>query len=245
MIGQIAFPGRWQNVSALEDQIYTQYEGPDTDANQSGMSDTQMLDWLTKQGIGHINMASLLNNMGNFQAEIQAQNRQSVCQILLVGDESKLVYAANGQKLHNWVDTGLAHIFLRVGYSDDQAYGLYFEPAAGLAFPKPVAIPWANIVEAGIEACIAVMPDHVDLPPAGFSYQTGTWPALQPAPIDRGGLIADLQLASSTIDAAALALGQVPATPFASIPDLLTKVQHTLATVQSAHQRIVSDLSKV
>jgi hypothetical protein len=193
MVGQIAFPGRWQNPVELMHELYTHYVGPDTPTDRKGTTKAQVLDWLSKEGIGHIDMSPFLNDLDNFKHEIQAQNAQSVCQILTVDDMSKLRYAKNNGLLYDWKGggAGASHVILRVGYSDDQGYGLYFDPAADPSFKQsatnPLAISWQSILEAGIFWACAIMSYHVDVPPAGFSYQHETWPkppAPKPAPED-------------------------------------------------------------
>lgn len=186
MVGQIAFPGRWQNPIALMDQLYTQYVGPDVPTDRNGTSKEQVLGWLEAEKIGHIDMTHLLSDLDTFKHEIQAQNAQSVCQIITVNDMSKLRYAKNDGLLYHWKGggAGVSHVILRVGYSDDQGYGLYFDPAASPDLPHPLPISWQSILEAGIGWSCAIMPMRVDVPPAGFSYQTGQWPAPAPSPSD-------------------------------------------------------------
>lgn len=190
MVGEIAFPGRWQSPVELMHELYVQYVGPDVAADRKGTMKTQVLDWLTKIGIGHIDLCHLLSDLDNFKHEIQAQNAQSVCQIITVDDMSKLRYAKNNGLLYDWKGggEGVSHVILRVGYSDSDGYGLYFDPAADPSFKQsatnPLVISWQSILEAGIFWACAIMPFHVDIPPAGFSYQHDTWPKPAPKPED-------------------------------------------------------------
>ncbi len=182
MIGQISYPGRWQSPVTLMHDIYSHFNGDDVPSNTNGMTHEQALEWLHSANIGAIDMNHLVSDPNALKAEIQAQNQQSVCQLITVADESKLKYAKNRtDRLHNWVDTGLSHAILRVGYSDTDAYGLYFEPAASLAFPHPLPILWEDIEASGIQTCLAAMPPGVGVPPANFSYQHGQWPAPRPS----------------------------------------------------------------
>ena len=197
MCGEIAYAGKW-NPAQLEDQLYTRFAGPDVSTDTQGLTKAQVLQWFHEVGIGFVDMADLLGDHAALKAEIQAQNEQGVPQIITVADESKLYDAVTGVKLHNWADTGLSHCFLRVGFSDDQGYGLYYEPAAP-GFTQPVPISWDNsIMPAGVITAIAVMPGGVPTPPAGFRYTQGKWPVPKP--------VFDPMAMHSTIEAAIAAL---------------------------------------
>ncbi len=200
MLGEVAYPGRW-NPPQLEDQLYTRFAGPDIPTNEQGLTKANVLKWFDEVGIGYIDLASLIGgDMEALLQEIEAQNKQGVPQLLTVADESKLYDARTGAKLHNWVDVGLSHCFMRAGFSDSDGYGLYFEPAAP-GFQQPVPIAWRgeySIATAGIITALAVMPHGVQVPPAGFRYTSGTWPAPKH--------VFDQAKAESTLAAALIAL---------------------------------------
>ncbi len=169
MAAELVFPGR--DVPEELERIIT------------ASSSAEALDWLTKYGITFIDLQPLVEefqrgNAAALHGEIMAQNSQQVAQIISVADESKL-FDDTGKKLHSWADTGQPHTMLRVGYSTDQGYGLYFEPAAP-GFAQPVHIPWTHLVEANVSAAVAILPGGVEAPPAGFSFQSGQWPTPKP-----------------------------------------------------------------
>ena len=178
MAAQIAYPTRYANPGALMSQIYTEYVGPDITADTKGTTEAQALEWLASQNIGHIDMSPLLGNVDELHNEMQAQNKQGVAQIITIGDESFLHDAKSGLILHNWASSlnHGSHTMLRVGYSDSDGAAYYMEPAAAPNFTEPVAISWQNFLDGKVIGCIAVMPAGVPTPPAGFSFQTGTWP---------------------------------------------------------------------
>lgn len=211
MVGEIAWPGRWQSPTMLMSKIYEHYTGTvDSSGNTRALTRDNMLDWLHTLNIGFIDMAPLIGgDMSALRAEMEAQNRQSVCQIITVGDESQLRYAANrNDKLHNWLsvsDAGQHHTFLRVGYDDGQNIGYYAEPAASSAFPSPLPMLWDDVVAAQIFSVIAIMPFNVPAPPAGFSFQSGQWPT-PPPKIDTESASARIDVVTQALQAALAAL---------------------------------------
>lgn len=158
MAGQIAYPDRYADPVALMDQIYTQYVGPDVASDTKGTTAAQAIAWLQSQHIGYIEMD--VSNLDALKTEIQQMNLAGVPQIISIGDESYLKYAKTGQTLHNWSDAlnHGSHSMLRVGYSDSEGYGLYFEPAAAPNFAEPVPIEWQDFVDGKIVGCIAIFP---------------------------------------------------------------------------------------
>jgi hypothetical protein len=177
-IAQISYPGRWQSPIALMHDIYTTYAGQDIPSNEQGMTHDEAMNWLHSVTIGAIDMNHLISNKALLRAELDAQNKQNVCQLITIADESKLRYARSlSERLHNWADKGLSHAILRVGYSDSSGVAYFEEPAAGLAFPHPLPILWSDIEAAGIQTCLATMPHSVSVPPVDFSFQKGVWPA--------------------------------------------------------------------
>ena len=182
MAAQIAYPDRYAHPAQLMSQIYTQYVGPDVAGDRNGTTREQALAWLDSQHIGYIDMQAGLSNLDELKAEIQAQNLQHIPQLISIGDESFLKYAKNEQPLHNWADAlnHGSHTFLRVGYSDNEGWAYYMEPAAAPSFAEPIPIKWSDIEAGAVVGCIAIMPHGVKPPPAGFSFQHGTWPAPKP-----------------------------------------------------------------
>lgn len=158
MAGQIAYPDRYANPKQLMDQIYTQYVGPDVASDTRGTTAAQAIEWLQSQHIGYIEMD--VSNLDALKTEIQQMNLAGVPQIISIGDESYLKYAKTGQTLHNWADSlnHGSHAMLRVGFSDSEGYGLYFEPAAAPNFAEPVPIEWQDFVDGKIVGCIAIFP---------------------------------------------------------------------------------------
>lgn len=193
MVSQIAFPGRYQDPKALMHELYVELVGKgdphsDNPSNLNGTTKEECLGYLTKVGIGHIDMSHLLGDLDNLKHELQAQNAQSVCQIITVHDMGKLRYAKNNGLLYDWKGggEGVSHVILRVGYSDSDGYGLYFDPAASPALPHPLPISWQSILEAGIQWACAIMPMRIDVPkdPTNFSFQHSLLVPPAPKPED-------------------------------------------------------------
>ncbi len=244
MLAQVAYPNRW-NPEELEHDFYVQYAGPDTATDTNGISKEAVLEWLTKNHVGYIDLQHLVGDPEELRKEITAMNAQNVPQLLTIADESHLKFANgtdNRPKLHNWADTGLAHCFARVGYSDDHGYGLYLEPAAP-GWHQPVPILWSDITDGQILTCIAIMPSGVPVPPAGFSFQHGTWPVPPAPPVDHGSIADDLKAENTTLEQVIAALHDVPNQTFVGLPGYLENVVHTLASVQASNTRIAASLT--
>jgi hypothetical protein len=183
-----AYPNKYDPFK-IEHDLYVKLAGADVPSNHKGVYYTDLLKFFDEMHVGYIDMSSLVeeglkSDIAPLYDEIEAQNRQGVIQLLLVEDESYLREAITNEKLHNWVDNGLAHYIVRDGFSDDQGYGFYLEPAAP-GFKQPVKILWSKgIVPAKIAAAVAIMPPGVPVPPAGFSFQHGVWPEPPKPPVD-------------------------------------------------------------
>lgn len=181
-----AYPGKY-NPFQVEHDLYTKYDGSDIASNHMGMTKEEIIKFFEDEHVGYIDMSDLVQEAlnGNINAlydEIEAQNRQGVIQFLTVGDESKLREAVTNEKLHNWTDNGLSHCIVRVGFSDNEGYGFYLEPAAPAFCAKgPVKISWSKSIEpARIITAIAVLPDGIQAPPKGFRYTNGVYPKPKP-----------------------------------------------------------------
>ena len=229
MAGQIAYPARYANPQLLMSQIYSHFVGPDVVGDRNGTTREQAIQWLQSQNIGYIDMQHLIDagQIEELHAEISAQNKQDVCQIFSIGDESFLKHAKTGHTLHNWADAlnHGSHTMLRVGYSDDQGYAYYEEPAAAPNFSEPVPIAWKDFIDGKIVGCIAIMPAGVKAPPAGFSYQNAKWPAPKPPVI-----------AKDTVDNAVAALLAALKNQEASLTALIdtNKAMQTAVTALTA-----------
>lgn len=174
MAGEIAYPGRWIPEELVAELCLKWTGQADTVNDPYGSTKAQVWDWLASVGIGKIDMASLLTGDDlALRTEMQQQNDAGLPQILTVADEAYLYESGTRKPLHPWVDandpnhTVYSHVMLRVGYSDDHAYGLYMDPAAP-AFSQPVKIDWADMRSAGIITAIAIFPHGVSswpLPP--------------------------------------------------------------------------------
>jgi hypothetical protein len=186
MAGQIAYPSRYPNPHQLMDQIYTKYVGPDVPGDRNGTTPEEAKAWLTSQGIGFIDMQPLIDSgeTAKIHDQVMAQNKQNVVQIISIGDESFLKHAKTGHTLHNWADAlnHGSHTMLRVGFSDNEGFAYYMEPAAAPNFTEPVPIAWQNFLDGGISGCIAIMPAGVKVPPEGvhFDWTAHEWPAPKP-----------------------------------------------------------------
>jgi hypothetical protein len=186
-----AYPNKYDPY-LIEHQEYVKLVGPDVASDQQGVTNAIMLKFFADYHIGVVDMQHLVDqglqhgNYGPLYAEIEAQNRQGIIQFLSVADESLLIDDATGASLHPGLHYG--HCIVRLGFSDDAGYGLYYDPAAPAQCtdPKtgknvPVHISWSDsMAKAHINSCFAIMPPGVSVPPAGFSFQSGKWPAPKP-----------------------------------------------------------------
>ena len=214
MAAQVAYPNAF-NPEQAEHVFYEKYAGPDVTSDQMGIGKQSLLSWFHDNKIGYIDMQDIVDSGDHelLREEITAQNNQGVLQVLSVADESHLKFATNGQKLHSWNDVGLAHCFVRLGYSDNRGFGLYAEPAAaGFSYDekgnwRPIPIMWSDIVAGRITSCIAVMPAGVSTPPAGFRYHRGPglpdnkWPEAAKPPIDKTAVLDNLRAYKAKADA--------------------------------------------
>ncbi len=220
MAAEFADPGKWI-PEELMDQLYRQWAGPDVASNQQGTTIEQIKGWLSSVGIAFIDMQGLVDefakgNRDPLRLELGAMNAQDVPQILTVVDEAPMYEAVwdeaqgqyvRGEKLHPWAHPGqYSHVVFRVGYSDDQGYGLYADGAApGFSISKagdftPVKILWSDIEAAGVMHCLAIMPHGVSAPPAGFDFRSGTWPEPAKPALDTKALMDDLEAAKAQLD---------------------------------------------
>lgn len=162
MACEVAYPSRYPDPKKLMSQIYTQYVGPDVAGDRNGTTREQALDWLSSQHIGYIDMQHLIDagQIDELHKQIQEQNLAGLPQLISIGDESYLKYAKTGQSLHNWADqyNHGSHTMLRVGFSDSEGYGLYYEPAAAPNFAEPVPIAWQDFLDGKVVGCIAIFP---------------------------------------------------------------------------------------
>lgn len=210
----------------LMDYLYVKFIGPDVATDTRGTQASQIPQMLTFLKIGFVDMQPLVDayNAGNvtpLHNELMAQNNQDVPQILVIADESQLYEYAQqadgapglGRKLHAWNDAGMEHCIFRIGYSTDQGYGLYGEPAA-VGFEQPVKIPWSCIDKARIIHAFAVMPSGVVAPPSGFLFQQGTWPppvAPTAATVDLAHITDILNVLKAASNATAQAISEIEA----------------------------------
>jgi hypothetical protein len=186
MAGQVAYPDRYAHPIDLMSQLYQKYVGPDVAGDRNGTTRQDALGWLHSQNIGYIDMQPLIDvgDLAKIHDQVMAQNRQNVVQIISIGDESFLKHAKTGHTLHNWADAlnHGSHTMLRVGFSDNEGFAYYMEPAAAPNFGEPVPIAWQNFLDGGISGCIAIMPHGVAVPPEGvhFDWSTQEWPKPKP-----------------------------------------------------------------
>lgn len=205
-----AYPDRYDPYKVEHDE-YVKLVGPDTPQDTNGVTDEKMMQFFADFHVGIIYMKDLVEQglqSGDYSAlhaEISAQNRNNpfVIQFMSVADESLLIDATTGASLHPGLHYG--HCIVRLGFSTDQGYGFYWDPAAPQACTdpvnktyRPVKISWQSMMSARINSCFAIMPPDVEPPPANFSFQHGTWPVPKP--------VFDIAATESTLSAAAHAL---------------------------------------
>lgn len=186
-LSAFARPGTWHDLDELAHQIQQQYAGNDDAANTNGLAREQALDWLARNQIGVVDLQEHLdrNDMESLRQIMAAMNRNGIPQLLLVADDTQLVLATNGAKLHNWRDgSGENGCLVRLGLEEHQPVGYYLDPACPCPpFPYPTPIEWKSVLDSKLLAVIAVMPSGVDVPPADFNWFLAgvQWP--QPKPV--------------------------------------------------------------
>lgn len=195
----------------IEHSEYVKLVGPDTSSDDYGVTNQIMLQFFKDMQVPVIDMQSLVDEglqHGNYQPlydEIEAQNKQGLIQFMSVADESLLIDDATGASLHPGLHYG--HCIVRLGFSTDMGYGLYYDPANAQACTDPrtgknvpVRISWSNsILKARPNFCMGILPPNVPVPPAQFSFQHGTWPTpAKPAP-DLTKLVNNLDSMSATL----------------------------------------------
>ena len=208
-----AYPNKYDPYQ-VEHEAYQKYVGPDVNTDQNGVTNDIMLQFFKDYHVGVLDMQSLVDeglrtgNYGPLYDEIEAQNKQGFIQFMSVADESLLIDDSTGASLHPGLHYG--HCIVRLGFSTDQGYGLYFDPANAQACTDartgknvPVKISWSNsIVKARPNFAMAIMAPGVPAPPAGFSFQKAQWPApAKPAP--------DLTKLAATLKSMGVTLGQM------------------------------------
>ncbi len=224
-----AYPGHY-DVYKLEHDLYVQLIGPDVKTDQNGITPEETAKMFSEYHVGILDLQALVDQglqSGNYQAlldEIEAENRQGVIQFLSVADEALLINDANGQSLHPGLHYG--HCLVRLGFSDDAGYGLYFDPANPLACTDPtnhtyvpVKIAWESLAKARVNFCYAIMPPGVAAPLADFRFTSGAWP--------KPKAVFDAAKAESTVAAmaqAAQALAQAAATLMSDLSALKEEV---------------------
>ncbi len=201
MLAEIAYPTRWIPTQ-LEDEIYRQLTGgTDTTANQSGITKQAILKWFDSVFIGYADNDRYLGNPEALLQVMQNQNKMNMPQLITVANENMLYYGPTGVKLHNWTEpvNQAAHSFVRVGYSDSNGCGLYYEPAAP-GFQQPVPIDWeASILKAGIITSVAIMPPGVPKPPADFDWLHGIWPVPPPPAPDLKTIVSQMDTIQTAV----------------------------------------------
>ncbi len=184
MLAQIAYPGRWI-PEELEHDLYVQLaHGPDIRTDENGITKNAALGWMSSEHIGLYDNSKYFGNQADLLAVMQRQNEAGIPQLITVANENFLLFANTDIKLHNWTEPAnqAAHSFIRVGFSDTDDCGLYFEPAAP-GFAQPVPISWPRSIEkARIITSVAIMPSKMAAPPADFDWLHGTWPPAVPSP---------------------------------------------------------------
>jgi hypothetical protein len=179
MLMEIAYPGRWI-PEELEHDLYVKWAGPDVSTDQQGIDKAPVLQWFHEVGVGFVDLGNLLSDQPTLKHVIQRMNDMNIPQLFAVGDESFLRRATDNTKLHAWNDKGMGHAFVRVGYSDNEGYGLYMEPAAP-GFPQPVPISWQDSIEpANLVTCVAIMPHGVAQPRQTSTGYMGPGPFRRP-----------------------------------------------------------------
>lgn len=201
MACQVAYPNRYPDPKKLMSQIYTQYVGPDVPGDRNGTTKAQAIEWLQSQHIGYIDMD--VSDLNALHDHLQQMNLAGIPQIISIGDESFLKHAKTGHTLHNWADAlnHGSHAMLRVGYSDSDPWGYYYEPAAAPNFGEPVPIAWQDFLDGHVVSCLAIFPHGVS-----------QWPLPPPKPtFDKANALSTIHSLLTAADAFKLAVSTLEA----------------------------------
>jgi Peptidase_C39 like family len=142
MVAEIAFPGRWNPYELMDVFYRADTAGPDTPDNTAGIGATQISAWLKANGVGYV--GTTLD-----KPTMQAAILQNCPVMLLISDMSQLHDGKTDAPLYSWKCAGDGHYIVRVGYSDSEPYGYYYDPASGNRH-QPVSIRWNDIVRSGV-----------------------------------------------------------------------------------------------
>lgn len=185
-------------ATAIAYQHPYQHEDLNELAQSFGMASlrkTDVIALLDKYVVNFLDLQPLVDeatSTGNWDAlrhEIASENRAGVLQVFLLASDSKLALSVansalasdpnaapvvNGPLLHAW-SSGQPCALVRCGYETDKPNGLYRDPfLSALPYPTPTPVMWGNVIEAGVLACIAILPSSVREPvPADFRYFGG------------------------------------------------------------------------
>ena len=145
--------------------------------------------------------------------ELGHQNMQNVAQIITIVNMGSLHEAVlsgdkyvQGASLYPWPGhgEGVSHVILRIGtgqnighYADSAAPSFCLDEKGKF---RPARILWSDIEAAGVMHCLAIMPDDVPAPPAGFSFQHGVWPEPPKPAVDLAAIKSDLNDFKMLID---------------------------------------------
>lgn len=213
-LSMFAYPNHFSDPSALMHEIYVKYvSGGDVPANQQGMTKEEFLAWcaspdtLGGKSIGIHDLQAIVDSgdMDALRLEMAAMNACGIPVALGIADESHLYQAvqnadeswSRGPKLHNWSDTGLAHVIIRIGMDMVHPITLISDPAANCPpFKYPTPILWEDLVACRMTTAIGVMPPGIPTPAPGFRfYENGVqhvWPVPPVAPPDYEAIEADM-----------------------------------------------------
>ena len=177
MLLQINAPGRWI-PEEVEARLYEHIAA-------AVHPWAAVISWLQEQSVAYVELPSeeTMNSDGLRQI-LQHQNRLGIPQLVVVS-ESNALHTIDGRLVHSWINQqhpGSHHALVRIGYSEGDGAGLYFDPGAP-AFDQPVPLSWQDsILPAGMVACLAIMPAGVAQPPADWDWLNRDWPEKVPQP---------------------------------------------------------------
>lgn len=195
-----ARPGVLDDLDEEASLLYKRYCGDDVPSNLTALSLDDIKNALAQHGVNCIDVGAQFDRttedgLTALRHEIASGENNGLIHLLLIAHPDKLVYPQTKKPLFAGIEDDAnvpPHALIRNGYATDKPIGYYASSGVAGSFGVsfPLALEWPNVVQAGIVACLAILKDGVEVPPADFRYfkgfdaegkpVTNTWPVAQP-----------------------------------------------------------------